>query len=92
MTDRSVLREAVRGLHDGFWFLPSRIKEPLVAAARAVVEAPEAEYCKKHRSLRAPGLRNECTWGADARRSGFNDYEDCRMVVVYLVPAEKIDA
>jgi hypothetical protein len=91
MVDRTKLKEALEGwVQEYVWILqrhaPQVTLEPLeevVAAARAVVEAPEMKYCKVHEDIAM--TMTDC-WRKLAVR---NFDESCRMVRVFLVPAEE---
>jgi hypothetical protein len=50
----------------------------VLAVARAVVEAPEIQWCEEHDPLRFAGNTPGCP-----------DLPDCRLVRVFLVPAEE---
>jgi hypothetical protein len=71
MVDRTRLLEVVNGT-DIAGIHPSL--ELLCDTARAVVEAPEIQWCKTHHAVR--GHRQ-------------SDYIECRVVRVFLVPVEE---
>ena len=85
--DRERLREAiadVRDLSDG--------SEPdtlhvLVAAARAVLEAPEVWWCEVHEQAGRPGAPF-CIMVSYLRVRRVSVAESCRMVRVFLVPSQ----
>jgi hypothetical protein len=79
--DREVLKQVVAYLDGELVDLPVEDTDVvLLAAARAVVEAPEVWWCKTHDE----GCHSPITC-----RTGVFRMESCRMVVVYLVPKEQ---
>jgi hypothetical protein len=95
MVDRTRTEEALRFVEGdlasvGVRFSPAHAAqdEVLVNAARAVVEAPEIGWCEEHDAQDA-GLPDD--W-LDYCWHGFYLTQDtpmCRMVRVFLVPAEE---
>jgi hypothetical protein len=88
MVDRTRLKEAL----DRFLAREPEIAFDLhdelrviVAAARAVVEAPEWEVCEVHGS-KASGHPSACVYAVVV---GIDAIRNCRMVRVFLVPAEE---
>jgi hypothetical protein len=77
MVDRTTLSEATAeavGFYDGVEEAMPDAFRVLLAAARAVVEAPEINWCEEH-EMRAV--------------SSCKTRKSCRVVRVFLVPAEE---
>jgi hypothetical protein len=99
--DRDKLKEALervrpRWVHgpDG---LQTDVPALVIAAARAVVEAPEAWWCEEHNAPSVwhdgsePSLgREPWCFAYDMTGHQIPDQQPCRMVVVYLVPKEEV--
>jgi hypothetical protein len=66
--------------------------EAVLAAARAVVEAPEVEWCETHSAVvhPPPGVDDlRCDVWVIAIYDGWEPKDSCRMVRKFLVPAEE---
>jgi hypothetical protein len=63
----------------------------IVAAARAVVEAPEIEWCEEHRGTRSTSQATFCATATVWRNGGMDPryVGECRWGRVFLVPAEE---
>jgi hypothetical protein len=89
MVDRTRLKEALDWLAmDGLYVIQEkgdRVEiNPIIAAARAVVEAPEVLWCEEHRRD-ASLVPNGEIWCA----TGVDRADRCAVARVFLVPAEE---
>jgi hypothetical protein len=85
MVDRSKVEEVLARYDDAAsesrW-RDGSLGAVLIAAARAVVEAPEVWFCLEHRAEEAADEEIGVCWA-------YAGSEPCRMVRVFLVPAEE---
>jgi hypothetical protein len=91
IVDRTRLEKATVeavGFYDGVEEAMPDAFRVLVAAARAVVEAPEMWYCEKHKHLAVPGVHDRCGF-VELQAWARGLPKQCRMVRVFLVPAEE---